>query len=808
MAGEWPLWNPLLGNGAPLLANLQTGFFYPPNVLYFFLPVEHGLTLSIILHLILAGLFMYFYTRHTGLSPFAATLSALTYMFSGYLIGRTHFVTMVNAAAWIPLLLLLGEKIATRRAISNVLWLGLALAVQFLAGHAQLWFYSLWLIGAYIIFRSWQDARNNNRQAEEKRPWLAVVQGGWRFGLAVGLAVLLAAVQFLPTAEFITQSSRHDGAERTFALTYSFWPWRLVTLLAPDFFGNPAQGNYWGYANYWEDHAYVGVLPFLLALIAIWYYRPKFEKSPFDTTSAMLRPTQARAKTKAQDDFSSIPSSPEKLPEPDEGPGEGRIEGCGVELSNSGYRSTLRRRALTRSLTFHRVVPFFAALIPISLILAMGRNTPVYLWVFDHVPGFAYFQAPARLLIWYTIAMAILAGVGAQSFETTPQSRRGWQRLLIACLGMTIAGIGGRLFLSGRSLTFSTATLTLGILLTVSIIILLRQPSKKAATETLWQGAILLFIAFDLLWFALPLIQTLPATIYRQPITNANFLNASAEGKRFFVDEQLDYTTKFNDYFRFDTFGPRQIEYWQDFKETLAPNVGIYANLPAANNDDPLVVGRWQQLVNLLKQADSSQRARLLSLMNVGYLIDTPSQNAWPVIHSDGAIAIQRVPDVLPRAYFVTQAYPVKTEAEVVAKLTSPHVDPHREVIIMDTEDHLTFENQGHQPTGQGLVTVNEQGPNRVVLSVDAPASGFVVLTDTLYPGWQATIDGQPAPIWPANLAFRAVAVEAGKHEIVFSYRPRSFTHGLWFSIITLLIMLVVAGSREFQKNNSAKMNF
>jgi uncharacterized membrane protein YfhO len=208
-------------------------------------------------------------------------------------------------------------------------------------------------------------------------------------------------------------------------------------------------------------------------------------------------------------------------------------------------------------------------------------------------------------------------------------------------------------------------------------------------------------------------------------------------------------------------------------------------------------------------------------------LIGAPPQNTWPVIHSNGAIAIQRVPDVLPRAYFVTQAYPVKTEAEAVAKLTSPHVDPHREVVIMDTEDFFILENQSHQLridnllassdgdqntggfwqgnrdvikslalTGQVPVRVSQQGPNRVILSVDAPAPGFVVLTDTLYPGWQAMIDGQPTPIWPANLAFRAVAVEAGKHEIVFSYRPRSFTIGLWFSITTLVIMIVVAGSK------------
>ncbi|NJN93454.1 MAG: hypothetical protein HC875_04860 [Anaerolineales bacterium] len=168
LAGEWPLWNPLLGNGTPLLANLQSAVFYPLNLLYLLLPVENGLTVSVVLHLALAGLFMYLYTRSLGLLPFAAALSALTYMFSGYIVGRTQFVVMVNAAAWLPLLLLLSDRLVRRRNPLDILALALALAVQLLAGHAQLWLYSLWLIGPYVIFRSWAE-RGRGRRARRSR---------------------------------------------------------------------------------------------------------------------------------------------------------------------------------------------------------------------------------------------------------------------------------------------------------------------------------------------------------------------------------------------------------------------------------------------------------------------------------------------------------------------------------------------------------------------------------------------------------------------------------------------------------------
>ncbi|MBN1218200.1 MAG: YfhO family protein [Anaerolineae bacterium] len=740
LTAEWPLWNPLLGNGTPLLANLQTAVFYPPNLLYLFLPVEHGLTLSVVLHLILAELLMYIYARYIDLSPFAATVSALTYMFSGYLIGRTQFVTMVNAIAWFPLLLLLGDRIATRRQHRDILWLGLVLAIQFLAGHAQLWFYGLWLSGAYIFFRSWQAAGqpNHTRLINPKQCWLAVGLAGLKFGLAVGLAMLLAAVQILPTAELTAQSARQSGAERLFALSYSFWPWRLITLLAPDFFGHPARGNYWGYANYWEDHAYIGVLPFLLALIAIWHY------------------------LKSGSNQRNLQS-----PAPDYAPP-----------------------------IFRQIVPFFALLIPISLILAMGWHTPVYLWVFNTIPGFDYFQAPARLLIWYTLAITILAGIGAQTFDLTTLSWRGWRRFLIAGVGITLAGLIGRFFLVGRSLTFLTATLTLGVLLTISIIILLNYPLQKSLSrvkETLWQVVVLIFVALDLLWFAFPLIPSLPTTIFNQPIIGANFLSAQAGQTRFFVDDQFAHAIKFNRYFRFDAFGPLRVDYWQGFKETLVPNVGIYANLPTANNDDPLTIGRWQQLSNLVKQSGPAQQARLLAMMNVGYFIGSSSQPTWPVSYDDGTIAIQRIPNVLPRAYFVAQAYPAPTTNDIVDRLTSPNFDPNREVIIMDTGNALNLKPKAHLLTDIWPVDVNEQGWQRVSLLVDAPTAGFVVLTDTFYPGWEATVDGQPTAIWPANLAFRAVAVAAGEHEIVFRYRPASFIAGLWLNGITLVIMSIIA---------------
>ena len=759
LTGEWPLWNPLLGNGTPLLANMQSAVFYPLNLVYLVMPVEQALTLSVILHLLLAGIFMYLYARQIGLSPFAATLSALAYMFSGYIVGRSQFVTMVNAAAWFPLLLLFSEKLSTERSGLNVLWLALVLALMLLAGHAQLWFYGLCLMGAYTIFRSWQSTARpaaepppaaalpeSSRRPLYPRRFGALFRVSARLAIAVGLSLLVAAVQLVPTAELVSQSQRGGGASRTFALTYSFWPWRFVTLLAPDFFGNPARGNFWGYANYWEDHAYVGVLPLIFAVLAIGYY--------------LKRRISKR-----------------------------RNQGLAGQPAASGS-STLAHPL--------QVVPFFALLIPLSLLMALGWNTPFYVWVFDHVPGFGLFQAPARLLIWYTLAIVVLAGVGAQFFQSTARNRPHLRRLLAACIALTAVSFAGEYLVTGRATTFLSAFQTTGILLIISVILLLIRPDKEnpgPISETLWQWIVIIFVALDLLLAAWPLVPTLPATVFKQPIKSAEFLKARAGDHRFFVDDEFAYRTTFDQYFRFDVQGPSDVDFWQGFKETLVPNFGVYAALPSANNDDPLKVTHWLQLMKQLDNGGAHQRARLMSLMNVGFVVTAASDSLGPPLYADGEMTIQAVEQALPRAYFVPQAYVVKDGSEAIARISNRDFDSRREVIIMEPEEELRASPERAAGAEMGEVIVNELSPSLLQLLVDLPEPGYVVLTDTYYPGWQATVDGQPAPILQANLAFRAIAVEAGQHEIIFSYRPRSFTFGLWTTILTSLIIILLIGS-------------
>jgi Bacterial membrane protein YfhO len=99
-------------------------------------------------------------------------------------------------------------------------------------------------------------------------------------------------------------------------------------------------------------------------------------------------------------------------------------------------------------------------------------------------------------------------------------------------------------------------------------------------------------------------------------------------------------------------------------------------------------------------------------------------------------------------------------------------------------------------------VVVEESGPQRTVLDATLAMPGLVILGDVFYPGWNLTIDGQPAPIYRANRLMRGAAVKAGKHRLVYTYEPRSFQVGAAISLIGI-VALVASTAWTFRRGGT-----
>jgi uncharacterized membrane protein YfhO len=104
------------------------------------------------------------------------------------------------------------------------------------------------------------------------------------------------------------------------------------------------------------------------------------------------------------------------------------------------------------------------------------------------------------------------------------------------------------------------------------------------------------------------------------------------------------------------------------------------------------------------------------------------------------------------------------------------------------------FDSAHHEFQLPDQVTITESKPERVSITATTDQRGYLVLTDSWYPGWCALVDGQLAPIDRVDVLFRAVLIEPGSHTIVFEYRPDSFLIGAIISAASLIILIVYVG--------------
>ncbi|NOX61413.1 MAG: YfhO family protein [Chloroflexi bacterium] len=158
------------------------------------------------------------------------------------------------------------------------------------------------------------------------------------------------------------------------------------------------------------------------------------------------------------------------------------------------------------------------------------------------------------------------------------------------------------------------------------------------------------------------------------------------------------------------------------------------------------------------------------------------SRHPWRRIHS-GDVKIYRNEAPHPRAFLVPFAMLSPDDRATLARLKDPNFDPLSTALLAEGEPRVG---------GTGRVEILSYRAEEVRVSVRADADSTLILADAWHPGWRAQLDGRPIPLWRANLFLRAAPIPAGEHEIVFTYRPRSFIVGAGVTIATLAALLAL----------------
>jgi len=424
-------------------------------------------------------------------------------------------------------------------------------------------------------------------------------------------------------------------------------------------------------------------------------------------------------------------------------------------------------------------------MLPLSLVLALGEHSPIFLFLFRWVPTFSLFQAPARMMIWFVFALALLSGEGAMGWRRAQGHTATWARRLFASaiavlLGCAVAAV----ILPVRS-TFIPSFSRLGLLSAVACLVWLfglraehePSPAQRVAFRRPVFGSLaaLLLIGADLIWADYGLVPSTSSRLYSAPNPAAQTLAGELGGRRYYLFAEPLYQMMYEQFFRFDTF--QGTSDWIAVRERELPNLSLLDGIATANNFDPLVPARISELLAETEKLAWPAQGRLWAMMDVARVLDpsgwkevTPSpQQAW------GVCSVRSVP----------------REEQALQAVLAPSFDPFREVILEGSEGAGVAPCH-RSPAVTQLVSLDDGSLRISVHSLD---NGYLVLSDTYYPGWQATLDGVSVPILRADYAFRAVQIPPGDHLVEFFYHPLSFWGGAWLSALTLaaLAMLVLA---------------
>lgn len=253
--GQIPLWNPYTFSGQPLAANFQSSVFYPLNIFYFLTNAKNAWILLIVVQPLLGGVFMYLATRSFKVEQIASLFAAISFMFSSYLITWMENGNIAHSYIWLPLAFWLTNKYFEKENFRFLLILILSLSLSILAGHPQTAIYIYMAVFLFWLFKMYET---------KVTKFLSL------FFIIIS-SLTLSAIQLIPTYAFYKNSPISLPFSKE-VFDRAIMPLQnLVTLFASDFFGHPANNNFWS-QTYGDFTPYFGVIPLIFSLWAIYRF--------------------------------------------------------------------------------------------------------------------------------------------------------------------------------------------------------------------------------------------------------------------------------------------------------------------------------------------------------------------------------------------------------------------------------------------------------------------------------------------------------------------------------------------------------
>ena len=869
--GRIPLWNPQLFMGAPLIANSQAGFFYPLNwPVWLLLPAPYAISASILLHLFIAGIGAYLAARRAlGVGRWAALLTAVLFALGGYVTAQVEHINQLQGMAWLPwYLAVIGfrpqmggaadKKVAL---LGKTAAFALLFSLQLLAGHSQTVFISGVMVVVWLAAQWLADRRLFNDPITQlpnnpitQLPNYPITQlpnyKSLTTSLILGglLALLITAVQLLPTLELAQFSNRQGGLAVNEVLSFSLNPLLLSRSLLPAY----------GQSLFSEYTAFLPVTAVLLAVIGAWGWRWRRGVLPalalvivgLFLAFGVFNPANWLIARLPGFNLFRVPARWLVL----YAWGMALLAGAGFSvigerLSVIGSRDLVEKALRWGMLLVTGLAVWLFAANYLAIWLPTGPEAPLelvglptlLLWLVEM--GLVYWivtqRKNPRWLLLVALPVLFLAS-RSQPYNnlTTPEAYFDL-RPPIARL-QALAGRPPERFLSLSDIFFDVGD-------QAEIDTIYRDQLPPAArydyTVAIKQKEI---IAPNLpLAYGLASVDgfdggILPLRAYSQLMRVILPEGAATVDGR--LRENLDgapaakWLDTFNarylimdktgDVWRNGVFFDRahpvtlgvgetvDVGYIPDFTADAlwiiasAPPgdvlvqtaVTAYRLLPEQIGDN-LYAATFPQPIAPTAITLSPCHPVTLSPCQITALtlVNTANDTFQPLvpgqyrlIHS-GDVKIYENLDALPRAFLL---YDVVWQPDVEASVKTmldPAFDPRQTAVLIQPETPLPTTDYRPPITESGTAVITQYTPEQIAITTSTPADALLLLTESAYPGWQAAVDGVSAPIYRADANFQAVFVPAGEHEVIFTFESKRFGYGRVLTFIGLGIVAALA---------------
>jgi hypothetical protein len=804
----WPLWNSAIYLGHPSFADPLAQTFYPVYLgLGLVFGTARGLAIGLWLHVILAAFLMYGFLRTLQCPSYASAVGAFSYALGGHLVTWFEATHRTTTLSWLPGILWAFEVAIRKRDLRYAALGGVLFALAILGGQYQYMVTFSIFFGLYALGRTIELARNQDRQYiwPIKAIVTVMIAGG-----------ALSAIQILPFAEFLNLSHRVLSESRQDALPLK----QLITLLVPNFYGNPIYAPLYAYGGWSVFSAgviYAGLSTLALACMAPLWSRRFFVWYLFFVGLGLTYFIVG-------------------------GPGISILAPLPVIKYASLHRSTFIYPLLIGTLAalgLSNSEQKFSVAVSVCVILIGIIGLALYL-LWDQVEeSWKHLQFSVMQAIGLVVATGSLLAI--QRYKTQQYLLLNWAFAGLVFVDLFI--FGSRFNPTGPIADLTPLTPAIEYLrehaglkrivaYQYEVLFGPNVPSIYGLAEaggytsvhsaryhqlvaagnpnSWWmnenQNVIVFTQPSRRLLDLLQVGYVISPVLEEDPGIRAELLGDRCDKS----SEEITSLTPTSGSFVVQQYAINRLDLHLHLQQIPPPDELLTIRLWQGNDRERLVLEAHQNITELTNQQnltfyfspeidapghtyvwEVSTTAQDTGVSLCTDINGNPSVsvfgNEYNLVHHSGRVFIYERSGTMPRAYVVYSAEQVTDDAEAISRLLDESFYLSKSVIvaepvILTTETDISISRAdiiGYQNT---QVTVN----------ASALREGILVLGDQYYPGWKAYVDGQEAKIIRTNHVLRGVILPPGEHQVVFKLQPDTLIKGAWISGLSLFILSIL----------------